>query len=85
MIGSNEYKYFQVGVRLPPVEKVKLLEFLKNNMDVFAWSAYKAPGIDPEFICYQLTVSHSAMPKRKPPQRSSREHVEAVKEEVNKL
>ena len=85
MIGSNEYKYFQVGVRLPPVEKVKLLEFLKNNMDVFAWSAYEAPGIDPEFICYQLNVSHSAMPKMQPPQCSSREHAEAVKEEVNKL
>lgn len=51
MIGSDKYKNFQVEARLPPIEKVELLDFLKNNVDVFAWIAYEALGIDLEFIC----------------------------------
>ena len=54
-------------------------------MDVFAWSTYDAPGIDPKFICHRLNVNSDAMPRRQPPWRSSKEHAEAVKEEVNKL
>lgn len=49
MIGLNKDKYFQVRAQLPPVEKVGLLDFLKTNVDVFAWSAYKALGIDLKF------------------------------------
>ena len=85
MIGLNEDKYFQVGAWLPLVEKVELLDFLKSNVDVFAWSAYEAPGTDLEFICHQLNASSGAIPRRQPPRRSSKEHAEIVKEEVNKL
>ena len=67
------------------MEKKELLEFLRRNVDVFAWSTYDAPGIDPEFICHRLNVSPGAMPRRQPPQCSSKEYVEVVKEEVNKL
>ena len=67
------------------MEKKELLEFLRRNVDVFAWSTYDAPGIDPEFICHRLNVSLGAVPRRQPPHRSLKEHVEAVKEEVNKL
>jgi len=41
---------------LPLAEKEKLVEFLKNNVDVFVWSTYNAPGIDLEFICHRLNV-----------------------------
>ena len=67
------------------MEKTELLVFLRNNIDVFAWSTYDALGIDPEFICHRLNVSLGARPRRQPPRHSSKEHVEAVKEEVNKL
>lgn len=70
---------------MPLVEKEELVDFFKSNVDVFARSAYEALGIDPDFICHQLNVSLGAVPRRKPPQRSSREHAEVVKEEVNKL
>ena len=43
-IGDDPEKFFQVGARLPPQEKEELIEFLRRNLDVFAWSAYKAPG-----------------------------------------
>ena len=64
MISSDEDKYFHVGAQLPLVEKEELVEFLKANVDVFAWSAYEAPGIDLDFICHQLNVSLGAVPRR---------------------
>ena len=52
---------------------------------MFAWDAYKAPRLDPEFICHHLNVNPSITPKRQPPRRLSKEHVETVKSEVTKL
>ena len=85
MISQDEDMYFLVGAQLPPLEKVEVVEFLRNNVDVFAWKTYDAPGINPEFICHQLNVNLGVVPRRHPPRRSLEEHVEAVKEEVNKL
>ena len=50
IIDADAKKYFQVGIQLPPQEKEELLAFLRNNADVFAWSAYEAPRVDPNFI-----------------------------------
>ena len=36
--------FFQVGAQLPPQEKEELIEFLRRNINVFAWSTYKALG-----------------------------------------
>ena len=54
-------------------------------MDVFAWSAYEAPGVDLNFICHHLNVNPSVSPKKQPPRRSFRDHSDAVKDEVMKL
>ena len=85
IISSHIDKYFQVGSQLPPKEREKLLGFLRENIDVFAWIAYEAPGVDSNFICHYLNVNPIAVPKRKPPRCSSKEHAEAVKDEINKL
>ena len=61
------------------------MKFLEANIDVFAWSTYNVPRIDPGFICHQLNVNPEAMPRKKPPQRSSKDHAEALRMEVNKL
>ena len=62
-----------------------MVELLRRNVDVFAWDAYEAPGLNPEFICHHLNVNPSATPKKQPPRRPSNEHVEAIKSEVVKL
>ena len=62
-----------------------MIGFLRKNVDVFAWDAYDAPGIDPNFICHHLNVDPSATPKKQPPQRPSKEHADAIKDEVRKL
>ena len=70
---------------MPLLGKEQLVDFLRNNVDVFAWDAYEAPGVDPNFICYHLNVNPSITSRRQPPRCLSKEHVEAVKNEVAKL
>ena len=85
IIGDDLERFFQVGARLPPQEKEELVELLRRNVDVFAWDAYEASGLNPEFICHHLNVDPSATPKKQPHRRPSSEHVEAIKTEVVKL
>ena len=79
-VGDDPERFFQIGSQLPQQEKEELVEFLKQNIDVFAWNAYKALGVDPEFICHHLNVNPSIIPKKQPPQRPSKEHAKAVRE-----
>ena len=62
-----------------------MIEFLKRNIDVFAWDACDAQGIDPAFICHHFNVNPSITPKKQPPRRLSREHANAIRDEVMKL
>ena len=52
---------------------------------MFAWNAYEAPRVDPSFICHHLNVNPSITSKRQSPRRLSKEHIEAVRNEVMKL
>ena len=85
VIGDDPERFFQVGAQIPLLEKEQLVDFLRRNVDVFAWDAYEAPRLDPNFICHHLNVNPSITPKRQPPRRPSKEHVEVVKSEVTKL
>ena len=51
--------YFQVGSSMEDCDKIKMLLFLIQNVDVFAWSPYKIPGVDPEFIVHKLNMDLS--------------------------
>ena len=46
-IGDDPKKYFQIGSQLPQQKREELIEFLKQNIDIFAWNTYEAPGVDP--------------------------------------
>ena len=85
IVADDPERFFQVGVKLPLQEKERLLEFLRANVDMFAWSPYEAPSIDPNFICHRLNVNLFVIPKRQPPRRPSKEHAEAVRSEVTKF
>ena len=85
VIEGDSKKFFQIGAKLPPQKKEKLVKFLKRNINVFAWDACDAPGIDPAFICHHLNVKPSITPKKQPPRRLSREHADAIRDEVMKL
>ena len=61
------------------------MEFLKKSVDVFAWNAYEALGVNPSFICHHLNVNPSITPKKQPSRRSFKEHSDVVKDKVAKL
>ena len=84
-IGDDPERFFQVGSQLPQQESEELVEFLKRNIDVFVWNAYEAPGVNPDFICHHLNVNPLITPKKQLPRRLSKEHAEAVRQEVTKL
>ena len=85
VIGDDPEKFFQIGSQLPHQEREQLIGFLKQSLDVFAWNAYETPGVDPEFICHHLNVNPLIAPKKQPPRCPSKEHAEAVRDEVTKL
>ena len=66
-------------------DKIKVLLFLIQNVDVFTWSPYEVPGVDPKFIIHKLNVDPSFPPKKQKPRRSAKEHVEAVRSEIRRL
>lgn len=49
-------KFFLLGSSLTAQERTEMVEFLMANIEVFAWSPYDMPGLDPSFICYHLNV-----------------------------
>ena len=40
----------RIGTTLSPEMRTRLIQFLKENLDVFAWSHEDMPGISPEVI-----------------------------------
>uniref|UniRef100_A0A2N9E8Q0 Uncharacterized protein n=1 Tax=Fagus sylvatica TaxID=28930 RepID=A0A2N9E8Q0_FAGSY len=47
---SDPEKHFKIGRELSPVDRTELVDFLVNNVDVFAWDPYEVPGVDPNYI-----------------------------------
>ena len=45
-------------------DRIEMLLFLIQNVDVFAWSPYEVPGVDPEFIVHRLNVDLLFSPKK---------------------
>ena len=84
-IGDDPEKFFQIESQLPQQEREELIEFLNQNIDVFVWNTYEAPCVDPEFIYHHLNVNPLVAPKKQLPRHPSKEHAEAVREEVAKL
>ena len=74
VINGDPKKFFQVGAQLLPQKKEKLIAFLRENIDVFAWNAYEALGVDPDFICHHLNVNPAILLKKQPHWCSSKEH-----------
>ena len=55
-------KTTRIGTTLSPEMRRRLIQFLKENLDIFAWSHEDMPGIFPEVIQHKLNVN----PERKP-------------------
>uniref|UniRef100_A0A2N9I431 Uncharacterized protein n=1 Tax=Fagus sylvatica TaxID=28930 RepID=A0A2N9I431_FAGSY len=75
----------KIGADLPPKMKESLVQFLKENKDVFAWSHEDMPGIDPSIISHKLNVNPSLRPIKQKRRVFAPERNNAIMEEVDKL
>uniref|UniRef100_A0A2N9J5E4 Integrase catalytic domain-containing protein n=1 Tax=Fagus sylvatica TaxID=28930 RepID=A0A2N9J5E4_FAGSY len=78
-------KTTKIGANLPPKMKESLVQFLKNNKDVFAWSHENMPGINPSIISHKLNVDPSLRSVKKKRRVFAPERNNAIMEEVDKL
>ena len=62
-----------------------LILFLRDNLDIFAWSHEDMPGIDPNIMVHQLNVSLSFPPVRQRKRVFAQERDKAIAKEVRKL
>nr|AAY99339.1 pol-polyprotein [Silene latifolia] len=74
-----------VGVGLEPKFRADLLDLLRKNKDVFAYSAAEMPGVSREVIVHKLNVLSNARPVKQKMRNSSAEKDDAIKAEVDKL
>ena len=78
-------KTTRIRTALSPEMRTRLVQFLKENMDVFAWSHEDMPSISPKVIQHRLNVD----PEKKPIQQRCRvfapERNQAIIDEVNQL
>jgi len=54
--GNDPSKNFKIGKDLPKTSRAQLVACLRENADLFAWSAADMPGINPSVACHQLVV-----------------------------
>ncbi|GAU35398.1 hypothetical protein TSUD_160490 [Trifolium subterraneum] len=84
-LGENPTKGIKIGADLPDLVKRQLKACLRENAELFAWSAAEMPGIDPEVACHQLTIDPRASAVVQRRRKQSPEKAEATKKVVKDL
>ena len=72
-------------MKLSPQMKKEIVTFLKDNLDVFAWSHEDMPGIPVNIIRHCLNADHEKKPVQQRRRVFAPKRNKAVVDEVNKL
>ena len=78
-------KMVTINATLEPEEEKELLEFLRKNQDVFAWSSSDLRGVSRDIIEHRLDINPNIKPKKQKLRKMADEKVAAVKAEVQRL
>ncbi|GAU46761.1 hypothetical protein TSUD_92560 [Trifolium subterraneum] len=84
-LGEDPTKGVKIGADLPDLVKRQLKACLRENAELFAWSAAEMPGIDPEVACHQLTIDPRASAVVQRRRKQSPEKAEAARKAVKDL
>ncbi|XP_015938645.1 uncharacterized protein LOC107464228 [Arachis duranensis] len=77
-IGDEGEKFTFVNKNLPHELKEPLIEMIRANKDLFAWTPADMPGIDPQIISHHLAVKPDARPVAQRRRKMSAERAEEV-------
>ena len=79
---GNPERFTKVGTSMEEKTKQNLIQFLRNSIDVFAWSHEDMLGIDLSVITHHLNVYPSSKPVRQKKRVFAPERDNAIKEKV---
>ncbi|XP_065622631.1 uncharacterized protein LOC136064616 [Quercus suber] len=82
---TNPERCTRIGADLEGKIKEDLVQFLRKNTDVFAWTHEDMPGIDPSIITHCLNVCPSSNLVRQKKRVFAPERDDAIRDEVQKL
>uniref|UniRef100_A0A2N9GTA9 Reverse transcriptase domain-containing protein n=1 Tax=Fagus sylvatica TaxID=28930 RepID=A0A2N9GTA9_FAGSY len=82
---ENPHKTTSIGTKADGRLRESMIKFLKDNLDVFAWTHDDMPGIDPTTICHKLNVDPSIRPIKQKRRVFAPDRNQAISDEVEKL
>ena len=85
IVPGDSTKVLKIGLALLTLEKEKMIFFLRENQDVFAWKHEDMLRIDRKIIQHRLNVNPECKPVQQKRRISALEHNKAVTEEEEKL
>ena len=85
LVEGEIVKTTNIGTTLSPEMRTKLVQFLKENLDIFAWSHEDMSGISPKVIQHKLSVDSKIKPVQQKRRIFALEQNQEVTDEVNKL
>ncbi|XP_016168479.1 uncharacterized protein LOC107611027 [Arachis ipaensis] len=77
-VGDSEAKFTFVNRNLPHELKESLVEIIRKNGDLFAWTPAYMPGIDPIVMSHHLVVRAEAKPVAQMRRKISQERADEV-------
>ena len=78
-------KTTRIGTTLSPKMRASLIQFLQQNLDVFAWSHEDMPGIPTEIIQHKLNVNPVSKPMQQRRRVFAPERDQVVRDKVARL
>ncbi|CAL9004172.1 unnamed protein product [Prunus brigantina] len=82
---EHPYRCVMIGIALDPNLRELFINFLRQHVEVFAWSYDDMPGISPDVISHKLSISPTCKPVRQKRRSYDAERYEAMRNEVDKL
>ena len=83
--GAGDERSTLIGTSMPDWLEADVIKCLRRNKEIFAYSTYEMPGMDPEFIRHELNARPECKPVVQKPRRSAATHTDAVLAEVDRL
>jgi hypothetical protein len=84
-LGTDEEKReIKIGALLEASVKEKVIDLLREYVDIFAWSYQDMPGLDPEIVEHRLPLKPECPPVKQRLRRSHPDMALKIKEEIQK-
>ena len=84
-LGEDASKGVKIDIDLPDLARKQIKACLRENADLFAWSAAEMPGLDPEVACHCLAIDPAAKEVVQRRRRQSLKKTEAAEKAVKDL